>query len=161
MSDWVKRVLVDKIVARLGADLHGKTLALWGMAYKPDTDDMREAPSLVIAGELLARGAQLKVFDPAAMHNAARALQADLDDGLMANITFCETAMGALSGADALVLATEWAEFQAADLCKVLSLLKSPTIFDGRNQFDPDTMRSAGFDYYAIGRPRGVAAQSK
>jgi UDPglucose 6-dehydrogenase len=156
-----KRVLMDKIVARMGADLRGKTFAFWGMAYKPDTDDMREAPSRVLVAELLARGAQLRVFDPAAMDNAAHALQAELDDGLMANITFCENAMGALIGADALVLATEWAEFQAADLCKVLSLLKSPTIFDGRNQFDPDTMRSAGFDYYAIGRPHDVAAQSK
>lgn len=152
-----KRVLVDKISAQLGADLRGKTLALWGLAYKPNTDDMREAPSCVIVAELLALGAQLRVFDPAAMKNAAQVMTAELGESAMANITFCQNAMDALQEADALILATEWAEFKAPDLDKMHALLASPTVFDGRNQFDPEAMRAAGFNYHAIGRPVHVA----
>ena len=148
-----KRVLVDKIMAKMGADLRGKTLALWGLAYKPNTDDMREAPSRIIVAELLARGAQLRVFDPAAMPNATQVLMAELGESAMANVTFCKNAMDALRGADALILATEWAEFKAPDLDKMHALLASPTVFDGRNQFDPEAMRAAGFNYHAIGRP--------
>lgn len=148
-----KRVLVDKISAHMGADLRGKTLALWGLAYKPNTDDMREAPSRIIVAELLALGAQLRLYDPAAMPNAAQVLLVELGEGAMAHITFCHDAMEALRGADALVLATEWAEFQTLDLDKVHALLASPTVFDGRNQFDPQAMQAAGFSYHAIGRP--------
>lgn len=148
-----KLVLVDKICAQLGADLRGKTLALWGLAYKPNTDDMREAPSRVIVAKLLARGAQLRVFDPASMPNAVQVLQAELGQERMSKITFCHDAMDALRGADALVLATEWAEFQTADLGKAHALMNAPMVFDGRNQFDPLAMQAAGFSYHAIGRP--------
>ncbi len=147
-----KRVLVDKISAEMGANLCGKTLALWGLAYKPNTDDMREAPSRIIVAELLARGAQLRVFDPAAMPNAEQMLQAELGGVGMANITFCRNAIDALREADALVLVTEWAEFQAVDLDKMHALLASPRVFDGRNQFNPEAMQAAGFSYHAIGR---------
>lgn len=153
-----KRVLVDKISAQMGVDLGGKIFALWGLAYKPNTDDMREAPSRIIVAELLARGAQLRVFDPAAMPNAVQVLQAELGEGAITQITFCQDAMDALRGADALILATEWAEFQTVDLDKVHALLASPTVFDGRNQFDPEAMHAAGFSYHAIGRPVHAAA---
>ena len=148
-----KRVLIDKISARLGTDLSGKTLAIWGLAYKPNTDDMREAPSRVIMAELLARGARLQVFDPAAMTNAAQVLLLDLGDAAMACVRFCDSAMDALRGADALVLATEWAEFKTADLPTMKALMKSPLVFDGRNLFDPVAMQAEGFSYQAMGRP--------
>lgn len=148
-----KRVLKDKISVHMGLDLSGKTLAIWGLAYKPNTDDMREAPSRVLVSGLLARGAQLQVFDPAAMPNAERLLLAELGSAVMARIRFCDSAMDALRGADALILATEWAEFKAADLSKMKKLMKTPLVFDGRNQFDPAAMQAEGFSYQAIGRP--------
>ena len=148
-----KRVLEDKISMQLGQDLSGKTLAIWGLAYKPNTDDMREAPSRVLIAGLIEHGAQLQVFDPAAMPNAAQLLQAELGPAAMAKIRFCDTAMDTLRGVDALILATEWAEFKTADLSKMKRLMKTPLVFDGRNQFDPAAMQAEGFSYQAIGRP--------
>ena len=148
-----KRVLKDKISMQLGQDLSGKTLAIWGLAYKPNTDDMREAPSRVLIAGLIEHGAQLQVFDPAAMPNAAQLLQAELGPAAMAKIRFCDTAMDTLRGVDALILATEWAEFKTADLSKMKRLMKTPLVFDGRNQFDPAAMQAEGFSYQAIGRP--------
>lgn len=148
-----KRVLKDKISMQLGLDLSGKTLAIWGLAYKPNTDDVREAPSRVLIAGLIEHGAQLQVFDPAAMPNAARLLQAELGEAAMAQIRFCDSAMDALQGADALILVTEWAEFKTADLSKMKSLMKTPLVFDGRNQFDFAAMQAEGFSCQAIGRP--------
>ena len=148
-----KRVLKDKIKTQLGLDLSGKTLAIWGLAYKPNTDDMREAPSLVLIAGLIEHGAQLQVFDPAAMPNATQLLQAELGPVAMTKIRFCDSAMDALQDVDALILATEWAEFKTADLSKMKRLMKTPLVFDGRNQFDPAAMQAEGFSYQAIGRP--------
>jgi UDPglucose 6-dehydrogenase len=148
-----KRTLVDKISVQLGDDLSGKILAIWGLAYKPNTDDMREAPSRVIVAELLARGATLRVFDPAAMANAHALFDEEFEDSVTSNIIFCPTALDALQGVDGLLLATDWEEFRAVDLVKMKAFMKSPIIFDGRNQFDSTVMQAEGFRHYGIGRP--------
>jgi UDPglucose 6-dehydrogenase len=148
-----KHVLVDKVVARFGADLAGRRFALWGLAFKPNTDDMREAPSLVIARELLQRGATLQAYDPVAMKEAERVMQGAV------GIRFVVSQGEALAGADALLLVTEWKEFRNPDFDAIKAALKQPVIFDGRNQYDPALMRSLGIEYHAIGRaaaPRTV-----
>ena len=141
-----KRVLIDKIVRRFGNDLTGRCFALWGLAFKPNTDDMREAPSRVVIAELLARGAQVQAYDPIAMTEARRVL------GAAAGLRFADGAMAALDGADALVIVTEWKEFRSPDFARIGSQLKQPVIFDGRNMFSPDTVVAAGIEYHAIGR---------
>jgi UDPglucose 6-dehydrogenase len=141
-----KLVLVDKVVARFGADLNGRRLALWGLAFKPNTDDMREAPALVIIHELLRLGATVAVYDPVAMPEAKRLL-ADL-----AGVDFCERAEQALEGADALLLVTEWKEFKSPDFEGIKATLKQPVVFDGRNQYDPALMKALGIEYFGIGR---------
>ncbi|MDK9726302.1 MAG: UDP-glucose/GDP-mannose dehydrogenase family protein [Sterolibacteriaceae bacterium MAG5] len=142
-----KQVLPAKIVARFGADLSGKTFALWGLAFKPNTDDMREAPSRVLIGELLARGAKVRAYDPVAMHEAQRIYGDD------ARIAYADTPMGALDGADALAIVTEWKEFRSPDFEAIKGKLKTPVVFDGRNLYDPAQPRAAGLEYFAIGRP--------
>lgn len=139
------RFYLDKVIEHFGHDLDGKTIALWGLAFKPRTDDMREAPSLNIAEALLAHGAKIQAFDPKAMDTAKRLLGD--------RISYSETAYGALKGADALLLVTEWNEFRRPDFERMQELMRQPIIFDGRNQYDPDRMRRRGFSYYAIGRP--------
>ena len=141
-----KQVLVDKVVARFGADLTGRHFALWGLAFKPNTDDMREAPSLVIVRELLRRGASLAAYDPVAMPAARRQL------GELAGLRFCERAEAALAGADALLLVTEWKEFRTPDFEAIKAALKQPAVFDGRNLYDPALMKALGFEYQGIGR---------
>ncbi|MDP1613566.1 MAG: UDP-glucose/GDP-mannose dehydrogenase family protein [Sulfuritalea sp.] len=141
-----KGVLAHKITARLGQDLGGKTFALWGLAFKPNTDDMREAPSLVLIEELLARGASVCAYDPVAAHEAQRIL------GENPRIRYAATPMEALDGADALAIVTEWKEFRSPDFDVIKSKLKAPVIFDGRNLYDPATPRKAGLEYFAIGR---------
>ena len=145
-----KTVLVDKIERHFGADLSGRTFALWGLAFKPNTDDMRDAPSVVIAKALVARGAKIQAYDPVALHEAQRIL-ADVPD-----ITYAASAGAALSGADALVIVTEWKEFKSPDFDAIKAALKSPLIFDGRNLYEPDQMRALGITYHGIGR--GLAA---
>ena len=142
-----KQVLPAKIVARFGADLSGKTFALWGLAFKPNTDDMREAPSRVLIGELLARGAKVRAYDPVAMHEAQRIY------GDEARIAYADTPMAALDGADALAIVTEWKEFRSPDFEAIKGKLKTPVVFDGRNLYDPAQPRAAGIEYFAIGRP--------
>jgi UDPglucose 6-dehydrogenase len=141
-----KHVLVDKIVARFGENLSGKRFALWGLAFKPQTDDMREAPSRVIVEELFKRGATITAYDPVAMHEAQRIFG---DDG---RLTYADQPMAALEGADALVIVTEWKEFRSPDFNTIKAKLKSPVIIDGRNIFSPELPRAAGLEYSGIGR---------
>ena len=141
-----KLVLVDKVVARFGADLAGRHFCLWGLAFKPNTDDMREAPALVIIHELLRLGATVAVYDPVAMPEARRLLAG------VAGVHFCERAEQALDAADALLLVTEWKEFKSPDFDAIKSTLKQPVVFDGRNQYDPFLMKALGIEHYGIGR---------
>ena len=144
-----KMVLVDKVVARFGADLSGHHFAVWGLAFKPNTDDMREAPALVIVRELIRLGATVAAYDPVAMPEARRLL-GDLSD--LAALSFCERAEQALEGADALLLVTEWKEFKSPDFDAIKANLKQPVVFDGRNQYEPSLMKVLGMEHHGIGR---------
>jgi UDPglucose 6-dehydrogenase len=148
-----KHVLVDKITQRFGQDLTGRTFALWGLAFKPETDDMREAPSRVVVQALLARGARISAHDPAAMDEARRVF------GEVEGLHYAATPNEALEGADALVIVTEWKAFRSPDFEQIVRRLKQPVVIDGRNLFDPALARAAGIDYRPIGRaaaPTGV-----
>ena len=140
-----KRVLAAKILKRFGK-LSGKRIAVWGLAFKPNTDDMREAPSRVLIEELLANGATVSAYDPIAM-SAAKAAFADLK-----GVSFADSPMAALLGADALAVVTEWKEFRSPDFDEIKKRLKTPAIFDGRNLYDPEDMKRAGLEYYPVGR---------
>ena len=142
-----KQVLVNKLRARFGDELNGLRFALWGLAFKPDTDDMREAPSRTILEALWSMGATVAAYDPAAMHEARRIY------GERADLTLSENPMDALRGADALLIATEWKAFRSPNFEAIKALLKTPLIFDGRNLYDPSSMRAHGFEYLPIGRP--------
>jgi UDPglucose 6-dehydrogenase len=141
-----KRVLLEKISARFGNDLRGKHFALWGLAFKPNTDDMREASSRVIIQGLWDMGATITAYDPVAMEESQRIFGED------ARLKYAETPMEALEEADALVIVTEWKEFRAPDFARVKATLKTPAIFDGRNMYTPSIVRSYGLEYLAIGR---------
>lgn len=141
-----KKVLSEKIINYYGGDLTGKTIGIWGLAFKPNTDDIREAPALSIIDDLLAAGAQIKAFDPEATAN----VQAIYND----KITFCEAGYDAIDGADALAVITEWQVFRTPDFDRVKALLKAPVVFDGRNVYDPEQMTDLGFHYESIGRPK-------
>jgi UDPglucose 6-dehydrogenase len=143
-----KRVLFHKIQKHYGAELGGKTLALWGLAFKPRTDDVREAPALALIDALLAEGVHLRVHDPEALANV-RALYGD-------RLVYCDRPYGALEGADGLAIVTEWQEFRRPDFDLVRRLLRAPVIFDGRNLYEPATLAGHGFTYYAIGRQMAV-----
>lgn len=138
-----KERLVDKIAAHFPR-MAGRTIALWGLAFKPRTDDMREAPAIAIINRLLDLGATVKAYDPEAAATARR-----LFDG---RIALCEKSYDALSGADALVIVTEWNEFREPDFAKMRSVMRAPIIFDGRNIYSPEQMKALGFTYYSIGR---------
>ncbi|GAC1671339.1 MAG: UDP-glucose/GDP-mannose dehydrogenase family protein [Steroidobacteraceae bacterium] len=140
-----KAVLFNKIKAHFG-DLRGRTIALWGLAFKPNTDDMREAPSRVLMESLWSAGAKVRAYDPVAMPECAR-IYGERDD-----LVLCKTNPEVLEGADALAIVTEWREFRSPDFEAIKSALRSPAIFDGRNLYDPAQMQRAGFSYYAIGR---------
>jgi UDPglucose 6-dehydrogenase len=141
-----KHVLVQKIVARFGDDLKGRSFALWGLAFKPNTDDMREAPALVIIEELTRRGARVRAYDPVAMAEAAKVLRGT------PGLHFASSQSDALTGADALVVVTEWKEFRNPDFELIKASLKQALIFDGRNIYDPQLMASFGIDYCGVGR---------
>jgi UDPglucose 6-dehydrogenase len=141
-----KQVLFEKISKHYGDDLKGKTIALWGLAFKPGTDDMREAPSRVLLEKLWSAGAKVRAFDPAAIKEARR-IFGERDD-----LTLCNRARETLEGADALAIVTEWKEFRSPDFDFLKKQLKAPVIFDGRNLYDPAMMKKLGFKYYAIGR---------
>ncbi|MEP6740753.1 MAG: UDP-glucose/GDP-mannose dehydrogenase family protein [Caldimonas sp.] len=146
VNERQKHVLIDKIEARFGSDLNGHVFAVWGLAFKPGTDDMREAPSQVIVRELARRGASIRAYDPVAAMEARRVL----DD--VARLEFAGSAMDALRGADALAIVTEWKEFRSPDLERMKAVMRGPVIFDGRNILDPHGVRAAGFEYAGIGR---------
>lgn len=141
-----KRRIVEKIRGHYDGDLQGKTFALWGLSFKPRTDDMREAPSRVIMEALWDAGASIRAYDPKAMQETAR-LYPDQE-----GLELCDTAYGALDGCDALVIVTEWQEFRSPDYEHIKKALKEPVIFDGRNLYDPELLRTLGITYYAIGR---------
>ena len=141
-----KRRLVDKLVKRFGEDLSGHHFALWGLAFKPNTDDMREASSRVIVAELTRRGASVAAYDPVAADEAKRLM------GDIPGLRFTDDMMAALHDADALLIVTEWKMFRAPDFNAIKASLKHPVILDGRNMYDPAWLRELGFDYQAIGR---------
>jgi len=144
VNEKQKLHLVPKIKAWFGGDLKGKKIAIWGLAFKPNTDDIREAPALYMIDELLANGATVAAYDPEAMKNVKQLLGD--------KISFCERQYDALTDADALVIATEWSEFRTPDFNKIVSLLKNKLIFDGRNLFDLAKMEELGFHYESVGR---------
>ena len=139
-----KKILVRKIRDFFSGKIAGKKIALWGLAFKPDTDDIREAPAFEIINELLEEGASVAVFDPQAMQNAKKVLGN--------KVIFAKDQYEPLQKVDALVIATEWAEFRSPDFEKIGSLLRKKIIFDGRNLYDPDHMAQMGYYYYSIGR---------
>jgi UDPglucose 6-dehydrogenase len=141
-----KMVLVNKIKKHFGAALKGKTVAVWGLAFKPNTDDMREAPAITIIDALLREGVTIHAYDPEALAEAKRRLGKA--------VKFFDRNYDALKGADALVVVTEWNEFRRPDFDRIKSLLREPVVFDGRNIYDPKVMKEKGFVYYAIGRGR-------
>lgn len=147
VNEQQKLVLVDKIVQRFGDDLAGRTIALWGLAFKPNTDDMREAPSRTIVAELARRGARIRAYDPVAAREAARVL------GDVPGLAIVDSAAAALLGADALAIVTEWKEFRTPDFEAIRAALSKPVVFDGRNLFDPSVMATFGLEYHCIGRP--------
>jgi len=147
VNDAQKHMLVDKMLARLDGNIQGRRFAVWGLAFKPDTDDMREAPSRVIIDSLAQRGAAVVAYDPEAMDEGRRIY----NDA--AHISFAPSPLDACNGADALVIVTEWKEFRGQDLEAVRARLKHPLLFDGRNLYDPALARAAGIEYFSIGRP--------
>jgi UDPglucose 6-dehydrogenase len=144
VNEHQKRLLVDLIQARFGKDLAGRHFAVWGLSFKPNTDDMREAPSITVVEGLLAAGASITAYDPEAMAEARRGPLGD-------RITYAKVPMAALEGADALVLLTEWNEFRRPDFEAVKATLKTPIVFDGRNIYTRATLEKLGFSYYGIG----------
>jgi UDPglucose 6-dehydrogenase len=141
-----KQVLFDKISAHYGDTLAGRTVAVWGLAFKPNTDDMREASSRVLMESLWEAGAKVRAYDPQARHETRRIY------GERPDLVLCKNAAETLEGADCLALVTEWMEFRSPDFDAVKEALAEPVIFDGRNVFDPDHMQRLGFVYYGIGR---------
>ncbi|MHB1098295.1 MAG: UDP-glucose dehydrogenase family protein [Burkholderiales bacterium] len=142
-----KRVLLDKITARFGFDLHDRHFAIWGLAFKPDTDDMRAASSRVLIEGLWALGATVTAYDPVAMQESKRIYGTD------SRLTYADSPMNALKAADALAIVTEWKEFRVPDFAAIKDTLKTPAIFDGRNLYISSQVREYGIEYYAIGRP--------
>ncbi len=151
VNDRQKHVLTTKITTRFGNDLGKRHFAVWGLSFKPNTDDMREAPSRELIGDLLERGATISAYDPIAIEEARRVF------GGEARVQFAKNPMNALVGADALAIVTEWKEFRSPDFGAIKKALKSPAVFDGRNLYDPADVIQAGLEYYPIGR-RVVAA---
>ncbi|MGH8747285.1 MAG: UDP-glucose dehydrogenase family protein [Burkholderiales bacterium] len=146
VNEAQKHMLGRKITARFGASLSGRCFALWGLAFKPNTDDMREAPSLALMDDLLAAGASVRAYDPIAGTAAARLFAGNQ------RVVITETAQSALEGAEALVIVTEWQEFRSPDFGAIKHALRTPAIFDGRNLYDPAAMRAMGIEYFAVGR---------
>ena len=145
-NDEQKHVLPNKVKAKIGNDLKGKHFALWGLAFKPNTDDMREAPSRSIVADLVAAGATVGAYDPVATHEAQHVFAGQ------GGIKFVDTPIAACEGADALLIVTEWKEFRSPDFDALKTALKQPVIFDGRNLYEPALLNELGFEYFAIGR---------
>jgi UDPglucose 6-dehydrogenase len=148
VNERQKHILYEKLHSHFNGDLSGKTFALWGLAFKPNTDDMREAPSRVLMEALWAQGARVQAYDPVAM-DEARHIYSDTNQLKLAG-----TALDALTDADALIINTEWQEFRSPDWDSIKRSLTEPVVFDGRNLYDPDVLAAQDIDYYCIGRPR-------
>jgi UDPglucose 6-dehydrogenase len=146
-NDRQKRRLYEKLQAALGDSLKGMRVAVWGLSFKPQTDDMRESPALILIDQLLEAGASVVAHDPVAIPEARRRLGD--------RVAFAETSYAALDGADALVIVTDWNEYRHPDLKRIKATLKRPLVVDGRNLYDPAKMRSLGFTYLSIGRSEG------
>ncbi|MGB9990064.1 UDP-glucose dehydrogenase family protein [Massilia sp. SM-13] len=153
-----KLLLGQKIVERFGGDLRGRHFAVWGLAFKPGTDDMREAPARTLLRRLLDAGATVAVYDPVAMPEARRALPLDLDREQMERVRFAASPLDAVAGADALVIVTEWKAFRSPDFGKIKTALRQPLVFDGRNLFEPEAMDEYGIEYHGIGRASQTVA---
>ncbi|MEX0362093.1 MAG: UDP-glucose/GDP-mannose dehydrogenase family protein, partial [Allomuricauda sp.] len=147
VNDDQKFVIAKKVVNRFGEDLKGKTFAVWGLAFKPQTDDMREAPAIYIIKDLVERGASIQAYDPKAMGEAQEFYLKDVP-----NVSYCNSKYETLQGADAMILLTEWKEFRAPDFEELKQQLNEPIIFDGRNQYDDQTLEELGFEYFQIGK---------
>jgi UDPglucose 6-dehydrogenase len=143
-----KQRLLEKVRGRFGEQLDGRHFAVWGLSFKPNTDDMREAPSRVVINGLLARGASITAYDPVAMEEGKRIFAKE------PGVRFAASTVGALDGADALIIVTEWKEFRSPDFDDMKKRLKSPVVFDGRNLYDPVMMHDAGIEYFSVGRPQ-------
>jgi UDPglucose 6-dehydrogenase len=152
VNERQKQVLGRKVVERFGADLSGMRFAVWGLAFKPNTDDMRAAPSRVLIAELIERGATVAVHDPVAMAEARRVLAMDLGEEKLASIEFKDAPMDALIDAEALVIVTEWKAFRSPDFEQIKARLKHPVVIDGRNLYEPALMTGQGIEYHGIGR---------
>jgi UDPglucose 6-dehydrogenase len=146
VNDRQRRLLVDRVTARFGPDLHGHVFGLWGLAFKPGTDDLREAPSLVLIEQLLARGARIQAFDPVAMPGVAARFAGQ------ENLALVDDPIAAARGASALLIVTEWREFRSPDFDALRQALREPVVIDGRNLYDPALLQSLGFEYGGIGR---------
>ncbi len=151
VNERQKHVLIAKVRSHFTDGLSGKTFALWGLAFKPNTDDMRQAPSLVIIDELLRAGARVRAYDPVAANEARRLFAGH---PMTQQLTFCKDAYEAAQGSTALLIATEWKEFRSPDFARLKTLLKEPVIFDGRNLYEPSLMERMGLHYIAVGRGR-------
>ncbi|MCB4798999.1 UDP-glucose dehydrogenase family protein [Neotamlana laminarinivorans] len=147
VNDKQKLVIAKKVVKRFGEDLSGKTFAIWGLSFKPDTDDMREAPAIYIIKDLVSRGAKIKAYDPKAMHEAQECYLKGIQ-----NITYCNSKYEAIVDADAMLLLTDWKEFRIPDFEELKAQLKTPIVFDGRNQYNDKMMLKNGFEYFQIGK---------
>jgi UDPglucose 6-dehydrogenase len=147
VNDAQKLIIYDKIIHRFGENLSGKTFAMWGLSFKPGTDDVREAPSIYVIKALLAKGAKMNVYDPKAIETAKQFYLKDFK-----NITYFESKYQVLDNAEALILMTEWKEFRSPDFEEIKLKLKSPIIFDGRNQYNVFNLQEKGFEYYQIGK---------
>lgn len=141
-----KQVIVEKVKSRFGNDLTGKVFGVWGLAFKPDTDDMRESSAITIIQELTAAGAKVQAYDPQAVNEAKTCYLKGND-----KVTYFDSKYDALKDADAMILITEWKEFRSPDFYEIEHMLKTPVIFDGRNQYDAKRLKKYGFDYYQIG----------
>jgi UDPglucose 6-dehydrogenase len=152
VNDRQKLVLGQKVAASFGDDLSGRHFAGWGLAFKPNTDDMREAPARVLLRQLIDRGATVAVYDPVAMAEAKRVLALDFSAAELARVRFAASPMDALEQGDALVIVTEWKAFRSPDFEQIKARLKNPIVFDGRNLFEPELMADNGIEYHGIGR---------
>jgi UDPglucose 6-dehydrogenase len=150
VNEAQKNVLFQKIRQHFGGELEGKTIGMWGLAFKPRTDDVREAPALALIESLLKAGAELRVHDPEALAHV-RSLHGD-------HLAYCDRPYGALEQADALAVVTEWSEFRNPDFEVMRRLMRQPVVFDGRNVYDPARMAAMGFTYYGVGRGKGPVA---
>ncbi len=150
-----KRVLAEKIFARFGNDLSGKTFGIWGLSFKPETDDMREAPSIVLIKTLLEAGAAIKAYDPKAVEEAKHVYLKGVP------VVYCDSKYDAVKDADAMVLVTEWKEFRSPDFEEILKRMATPIIFDGRNQYNAGRLAETGFEYHQIGVGRVIAPKDK